>query len=395
MIFIYLILAAGLVYLSFRSYRNGLAFERYIDKWITDPRPYPSWDMVSVIVPCRGNEPGLPDNLRSLLSQKAVRHEIIFVTDDPNDDAVPVIRSLIKDRSDSKLIFAAKASHCSQKIENVQAAVRHVNPDSSVLVFADSDVRFPDTWLADLTSPLVNPRVGATTGYRWFYAERPTFATELLSAWNASIASALGPNLSSNFCWGGSMAIRRDTSERLNITGAWNGAVSDDLVLTRMMQRAGLDIVYVPTALLPSLTESSLGSVLEFTTRQIKITRVYAPQLWARSFVGSLLFVSVMLASAYMLFSDMGLLARSSAVITLTSVGSLSTAKAYIRWRAVMKVLPQSIIKQQFWPQITLWLAAPALFLWNTATALFSRRISWRGIRYELKSPTETVIIRD
>jgi hypothetical protein len=33
------------------------------------------------------------------------------------------------------------------------------------------------------------------------------------------------------------------------------------------------------------------------------------------------------------------------------------------------------------------------LHLYNALAALFSRRITWRGITYELKSPTETVII--
>jgi hypothetical protein len=33
------------------------------------------------------------------------------------------------------------------------------------------------------------------------------------------------------------------------------------------------------------------------------------------------------------------------------------------------------------------------LYLYNAIVAGFSRRITWRGITYELKSPTEAVII--
>jgi hypothetical protein len=40
----------------------------------------------------------------------------------------------------------------------------------------------------------------------------------------------------------------------------------------------------------------------------------------------------------------------------------------------------------------TLWPVASLLFLYN-ALAAISRRIKWRGITYELKSPTETVIL--
>jgi hypothetical protein len=43
---------------------------------------------------------------------------------------------------------------------------------------------------------------------------------------------------------------------------------------------------------------------------------------------------------------------------------------------------------------MTLWPLGSALYLYNTLAAAMSRRISWRGITYELKSPGETVIIR-
>jgi hypothetical protein len=42
-----------------------------------------------------------------------------------------------------------------------------------------------------------------------------------------------------------------------------------------------------------------------------------------------------------------------------------------------------------------LWPLASALFLVNAIAAIGSRRIEWRGITYELKSPTEAVIIRE
>jgi hypothetical protein len=42
---------------------------------------------------------------------------------------------------------------------------------------------------------------------------------------------------------------------------------------------------------------------------------------------------------------------------------------------------------------IFLWPFASLLYLYNAIVAGFSQRITWRGIPYELKSPTETVII--
>jgi hypothetical protein len=42
---------------------------------------------------------------------------------------------------------------------------------------------------------------------------------------------------------------------------------------------------------------------------------------------------------------------------------------------------------------VLLWPIISLLYLYNALAAAFSRRIKWRGITYELKSPTEAVII--
>jgi len=45
------------------------------------------------------------------------------------------------------------------------------------------------------------------------------------------------------------------------------------------------------------------------------------------------------------------------------------------------------------WAHLLLWPLTAVLFLYNALAAAASRRIVWRGITYELKSPTETEII--
>src|SRR5262249_31198745 len=128
-----------------------------------------------------------------------------------------------------------------------------------------------------------------TTGYRWYVATRFHFPTLMRSAWNASSASVLGDH-DRNFAWGGSTAIRRETFERLNILEEWRGAVSGDYAITRAAQRSRTKIVFVPECLIPSYGECSMGELLEFTTRQIIITRVYHPGLWRVGFIGHAIF---------------------------------------------------------------------------------------------------------
>jgi hypothetical protein len=80
-------------------------------------------------------------------------------------------------------------------------------------------------------------------------------------------------------------------------------------------------------------------------------------------------------------------------IFVIYALGSL---KALLRWRAVSIALAQykAELRRDTFAQLFLWPLASVLYLYNALSALFSRRIRWRGITYELKSPKETVIIR-
>jgi len=67
------------------------------------------------------------------------------------------------------------------------------------------------------------------------------------------------------------------------------------------------------------------------------------------------------------------------------------TGKSLLRFRAVSRVLETS--RRDLLAHILLWPFASLLYLYNAIVAGCSRRINWRGITYELKSPTEAVII--
>ncbi len=401
MIFVFYFLAAVLILLSLRSFLGGIEYLRYFKTEIAKPRSAYT-PFLTIIAPCRGLDDGLADNLQALFDQSYPEHEIVFVVDDLGDPAVGVInevcRNFANQRLKTKLVVAPKAIGCGQKVENLREAVLHAANASELFVFVDSDVRPTSDWLRHLAAPLEDKDTGASTGYRWFISKRPTFASELRSAWNASIASALGPNSRSNFCWGGSMAIRRDIFDHLDMRERWLGTLSDDLALTRELNQAGLPIIFVPQALTASIEDCTWIGMLEFTTRQIKITRVYASTLWLLSFLGSGLFNVVMIwAFLIVLFSaqnDIGVVAAISTIIIVTV---LSTAKAWLRLNAVKLVLTDHSkkLKRQFWTQNSLWLLSPAIFFYNSLAALLSRRLKWRGTVYELKSPTETVIIAD
>lgn len=394
MLITFYILAAMLIFLSYKSFRGGIDYLNYFRAELGKPNngytPF-----VSIIAPCKGLDEGLRENLQALIGQEYPAFEVVFVVDDERDAAVAVIEEIAG--KIGKLAVAARTSESSQKVENLREAVLHVSPESEVFVFVDSDVRPSREWLRNLVAPLVDENIGAATGYRWFISKRPTFAGEVRSVWNASVASALGPNTATNFCWGGSTAIRRATFEKLNVREKWRGTLSDDFAQTRVLNEAGMPIHFVPRAVTASVENCSFRELVEFTTRQMKITRVYKTNLWLMSFLGSGLFTFVMITAFLILvFAGRNSTAVWVAIAAIVLVSLFSIGKSWLRLKAIRLVLGQyeNELSRQMWTQNTLWLLSPPLFFYNCWAALISRRLKWRGTVYELVSPHETRILR-
>ncbi len=392
-IFVFYIFASLQLFLSYKSLLSGIEYLRYFKLQIAAPLPEFS-PFATVIAPCKGREDGLRSNLEPLVSQNYPSYEVIFVVDDADDPAVEVIKAVGSEAATvSKLVVAPKAADSGQKVANLREAVLHSDDASEVYVFVDSDARPDENWLASLVAPLQDPAIGAATGYRWFVTEKFSLAGQIRSVWNASIASALGADMKTNFCWGGSTAIRRETFETLAVREKWQGALSDDFALTRILKAAGLSIRFVPKAVVPSFGECSFAELLAFTNRQMKITQVYSQNLWLQSLLGSGLYSVVLIWSlCILLVQPLISAAWCVALLVLLSMTLLGTAKARLRFSAVSLVLdpgPSGHLPSH----LTFWLVTPFIFLLNSAVALFSRRIRWRGVTYEMVSPTETRVL--
>jgi ceramide glucosyltransferase len=177
----------------------------------------------------------------------------------------------------------------------------------------------------------------------------------------------------------------------------WRGTVSDVFALTRALQESGLPIKFVPRCLTPSFEDCSFSELIEFTTRQLKITRAYASHLWKAVLFGSLIFVVTFFGGAAFVIGR-AWMQRSFAtpLFLLLIIFIMGAMKSHLRLRAALMVISDRRMRSTSMScaQVTLWPVASALYLYNALAAVSSRRIQWRGITYELKSPTETVIIR-
>jgi len=398
-LYTFYLLAAISIWLGLSSLRGGLRFARYLHAELK--QEYPEFTpFVTVFVPCRGTDDGLSENFTAILAQDYPAFEIIVVSDRADDEALAVVAEARRsfEKQDSPLVrvvIAGAATGSGQKVHNLRVAIGYADSQSAVFAFVDTDARPSNRWLQSLVAPLSDESIGAATGYRWFVARGGT-AAHLRSVWNASIASALGAQRDKNFCWGGSTAIRRETFERLKVAERWRGTVSDDFTLTRVLHDAALPIKFVPQCLTPSFEGCSFHELIEFTIRQLKITRAYAPHLWKAVLSGSLLFGlgffgGIVLVAARAMMG----LSFAAPLILLLVIFALGMIKSHLRLRAVRLVIADRRLRSftTTLAHLTLWPMASLLFLGN-ALAAISRRITWRGITYELKSSTETVIIR-
>ena len=388
---LYYFFAVIAVWIGIKSLVGGVRYAAYVRQETGRP-PAEFVPFVSVIAPTRGLEQGFVDNIRPLLHQDYPEYEIQFVFDNPQDPCVPLINDL-----GGKVVIAGPATNTGQKVHNLIVASEQIDPRSEVLVFVDTDAR-PDTdWLRKLVAPLADESVGASTGYRWFIPERGGLASRLRGVWNASVASALGAEKTKNFCWGGSTAIRRSTFAELRVVDHWRGTVSDDFTITRVLKEAKRPIHFTPLCLVPSVGDCDWRELFEFTTRQIKITRVYAPHLWLPLLLGSALFTIAFFGGIILLAVRVALGQSFWLLLSfLLAIFALGAAKGFIRWRAVSSAIGaryQAALRRDLLAHLFLWPFASLVYLYNAVVAAFSRRITWRGITYNLPSPNEAVII--
>jgi ceramide glucosyltransferase len=374
---------------------HGIQWLNYVQRRLrADPGFYAP--RTAVICPCRGMEPGLEQNLAALCEFNHQNYETFFALASESDPAYGTVKRVAaSSRVKVHIIIAGKPQNCSEKVNNLRTAVEQVPPEFEVLVFTDSDGRPGKSWLHHLVAPLADSRTGATTTMRWFIPNRAELATALLAAWNASVVTMLG-NHSRNFCWGGGTAIRRAIFDELGMLDVWQYSFSDDYSLTKMIERTGRPIVFLPECLTVSYVQTDFPGLLEFTNRQVRITKVYRPRMWATALATHFIYCVTLLLGLYV-WLTLALASRPAfQIATLVALPLLLSAiRGAIRVIGVSEALPTARAQAmgQSWIYIVLTIFLPFLYLINFISSVIGRRIKWRGIEYELISADQVRVL--
>jgi len=332
---------------------------------------------VCVIVPCKEKGENLRENLQALCQQRYPSYRILFVLDSPQDPAYPTVTEVISGVAHARLEYAVPVPNASGKISALLSGIDR-SGDAEVLVFADSDIRPHADWLACLVAPLADERVGASTGYRWFI---PTnLRSALVSTWNLSTISAMFYQITT-FAWGGSMAIRASLFQELGIGSRWRGGLSDDLILTNAVKKAGYRIRFVPQCVVESPVEPSLRNFIRWGSQQLTWIRWYSLAAWVVYYLG-VLFVTAVLVMDAVLFGLGGTLFGMFLGVTI-GLEMIYGWVGVLTFQRLMRY-PAGTFRYKLWYG----LLAPIAFLlyaYNAVVSSVKREIRWCGKTYRKK----------
>jgi ceramide glucosyltransferase len=351
---------------------------------------------VALLCPVKGVEPNLEQNLTALAEFEYSEYAIFFIVASAADPAYDVLRRLAaRSKPPAQIVVAGPPEGCAEKVNNLCHAVEQLPAEFEVIVFTDSDGRPGKHWLRQLVAPLGDPNLGAATTMRWLLPECEGFWSALAAAWNAAIVTLHGEEVA-RFCWGGGTAIRRTTFEQIRVLDFWRGSVSDDYSLSHAVRAARRRIAFVPECLVPSLQDTDLPGLLDFTNRQMIITRVYRPGLWLLALTSHGSYSATLLLGLWITLAAWLAGAPGLHTLLLTlGVALLAVGHGALRLLAVTELLPtwKSKLVQLSWVWTLLAALVPFLYLWNCVVSAFTRKIVWRGIHYRLISSTQTQVL--
>jgi ceramide glucosyltransferase len=285
-------------------------------------RPDPGRPPVTVLKPLCGDEPGLYDNLRSFCEQDYPTFQVVFGVRDAADPAVPVVERLRRDLPGRDLTLvvddrAVGANRKASNLANMYGAAKHDR-----LVIADSDMRVRPDYLVTVMGPLADPTVGVVT---CLYAGRSAgglwsaLGAMFMHEWflpSVLVADALRPG---RYCFGATMALRRDALDAIGGFTALAPYLADDYMLGALLHAHGRRVWLSSYVTESVAAEPTFRALFAHELRWARTMRTAQPAGYALSF---LMYAIVLSGAAALLssFSAPGLAALAAALALRTGI---------------------------------------------------------------------------
>ncbi|MGB0575857.1 MAG: bacteriohopanetetrol glucosamine biosynthesis glycosyltransferase HpnI [Alphaproteobacteria bacterium] len=272
-----------------------LVFSRKIRRPITSSNDLP----VTVLKPICGMEYELAENLRSFCRQDYGEHQVVFGVRENSDPAIPTIEAVIKEFPDRdiSLVIDDQIIGTNYKISNLANMAKIAKHD--VFVISDSDMRVSTDYLQRVTSPLADSKVGASTClYSGTAAKGLASRLGVMFVNDWFLPSALIPTMFGKlrFCFGATMAVRRDVLEGFGGFPALADYLADDYMLGKFVVEQGYDVALVPYVVENVILEEDLKGVFFHEIRWARTIRSVQPGGYAASITTEILPLSLFAA---------------------------------------------------------------------------------------------------
>lgn len=275
----FLVLAAtGCVYALIAA----AAMRRFPGEDASDATVFPS---ITILKPLHGAEPGLHDKLASFCDQDYPGPvQILFGVQDANDPAVAVVDRLIAERpgADLRLVVSTHPAGPNPKVATLvglQGRIRH-----DVVVLSDSDVSVERNYLARTVATLAQPGVGLVTclyrgtpvGSLW--ARLASMAIDYDFLPNVLVGLALGL---ARPCFGSTIAMRRETLERIGGFDAFLEYLADDNAIGEAVRGIGMRVAIPRWIVEHACPERSFMELWSHELRWARTLRAVSPAGYA------------------------------------------------------------------------------------------------------------------
>jgi ceramide glucosyltransferase len=285
---------------------------------------------VTVLKPVCGSDPTLLTCLRSFFKQDYPDYQIVFGVRDPDDPAVPVIRQVLSEfpDRDATLIVDGRVYGGNRKMSNMTNVMPSVKHD--ILVIADADSLVEPRYLRAVVAPFEDPKVGAATvfyvgkGMGGFWS---VLGASFINDW--FLPSVLFGLLleAPSYCFGATMAARREALEAIGGFRALTTYLADDYLLGHLIKQRGWTVRFAATVVTTAVYERTLLTLLRHELRWGRTFRTVRPIGWT----GTILTDTTMLALMYLLVSGGSVLAVSlvGAALALRSAVVLAVRRRF------------------------------------------------------------------
>jgi ceramide glucosyltransferase len=253
------------------------------DRETSDARP-----PVTLLVPLRGAEPLLEENLRAFAEQDYPNLQVVLGVARADDPALPIAQRVAAALPDRRIDIdvGEVAGARNPKLANVLSMMRLVR--NATLILADSDTRVDRDYVRAVTAPLAQPEIGAVT---CLFAGVPdgTFAAQLGAMFMneqfipaALVDRLLGPL---RHCFGPTNAFRAAVLESIGGFDALAPHLADDFMLGHLIAQRGLRVVISKYVIRTMVSDSTLRVLWDHELRWHRTIRGLQPLGYAGLFL--------------------------------------------------------------------------------------------------------------